>query len=95
MSPIQVNLIDIMKKKNDVCQYPAITDICLSSVQRVKDNSLTISIRKKLIWELLNKICNALFGRVIRNYRENNLKRCNDVNLRTEIAVKSESKHKS
>ena len=84
-----------MRKENEICQYPAITDICLTSLTRVKHEGLTMSMRKELIWELLNIICNALFGRVVRNFRENSLKRCNDVDFRTEIAVKSESKHKN
>ena len=95
MLPVEANILSVMKKENEICQYPAITHICLTSIKRVKHEVLTMTMRRELIWELLNRICNALFGRVIRNFRENSLKRCNDVDFRTEIAVKSESKHKN
>ena len=61
---------------------------------RVVNEELTLPMRKGIIWGLIDKIVNALFGRVVRNYRENNLKQCNDVTFRTEIAVKSEKKRK-
>ena len=95
MLPIEGDIISIMRKQNEIFQYPAIRDICLTSLARVKHESLTMSIRKEIIWKLINRICNALFGRVIRSFRENSSKRCNDITFRTEIAVKSESKHKN
>ena len=63
-------------------------------MDRVKKESLTMDTRKKLIWELFDRIINATFGENIRNYREHNLKRLNDVNFRTELAVKSEKAQK-
>ena len=93
--PVNGDIISIMQKQNAISQYPEITDICLTSLERVKHKSLTMSIRKEIIWELIDRICNALFGRVIRSFREDRLKRSNDITFRTEIAVKSESKHKN
>ena len=92
--PVQGNVISIMKKENALSPYQQITDICLISMTRVVNEELTLPMRKGIIWGLIDKIVNALFGRVVRNYRENNLKRCNDVTFRTEIAVKSEKKRK-
>ena len=68
---------------------PAITYIFLNSLTRVNHESFTIPMHTELIWKLLNRVCNALFGRVIRSYRKIDLERCNDVNSSTESVVKS------
>ena len=45
-----------------------------------------------MISEIVTKICNAKLGNMVRNYREENLKRVNDVAFRKTLAVKSEKK---
>ena len=93
MLPIEANIISVTRKENESCQYKLISDLCVISWTRVKNDALTISMRKEIIWELIDRTLNSIFGRVIRNYGEKNLKRCNGVTFRTEIAVKSEVKY--
>ena len=50
MLPIEANIISVMRKENESCQYKSISDLCLISWTRVKNNALTISMRKEIIW---------------------------------------------
>ena len=84
--------MNAMKRENSNSQYKPITEICLISMTRVKHISLTIDIHREVIWGLIDRMINACFGNVIRQFRENNLKRINNVSFRTAIAVKSEKK---
>ena len=93
MVPLDADIMNVMRKENSNSQYKSITEICLTSRTRVKHVALTVDIRKEVIWELLDRIINACFGNVIRQFKENNLKRVNDVSFRTAIAVKSEKIH--
>ena len=92
--PLNADIIGLMKRENEQNQYEDITQLILTSRNRIKNLELTVNIRKDIIWELMDRMIDACFGRLIRQYRQNNLKRVNDVTFRTEIAVKSEKKRK-
>ena len=47
---------------------------------------------RDVIWELTEKVLNAIVGDSIKKYREDVLYRLNTVAFRTELAVKSEKK---
>ena len=92
--PLNADIIGLTKRENEQNQYEDITQLILTSRNRIKNLELTVNIRKDIIWELMDRMIDACFGRLIRQYRQNNLKRVNDVTFRTEIAVKSEKKRK-
>ena len=90
--PMDANIISLMGKDY---QYKSITELYLIRMIQVKSDALTINMRKVIIWKLLDGILNACFGILIKQFRENNLDRVNDVTFRTEFAVKSEKNYKN
>ena len=67
--------------------------LCQISVSRVRIDSLTLEKRKEVIWELTDRIINVSFGSIIQKYRSDRLRHVNQINFRTEIAVKSKKKN--
>ena len=81
-----------MKVENGKSEFKEITNLCEISSSKVISNLLTMNTREDIIWELIDRVSNALFGSIIKQYSENRLKRQNDVNFRTELAVVGKKK---
>ena len=66
---LNADIIGIMKRDNVHSQYEDITQLMLIIRTCIKNFELTINICKDNIWELVDKIINACFGSLIRQYR--------------------------
>ena len=64
--PMDANIISLMEKSNEDCQYKAITELYLIRKIQVKRDALTVNMRKVIIWKLLGGILNACFGILIK-----------------------------
>ena len=63
-----------------------------TSSSRVELCDVSIDVRKELMLEIINRTINVKFGNTIRNYRDKEIKRNNEVSFRTSITVKCEKK---
>ena len=60
------------------------------SKTRVIIPDVNIDNRIELVWELIDRVLNALVGDQVRQYRSDHLTRVNDRKFRDEIAILSE-----
>ena len=57
------------------------------SVTRVTVSEVNVDCRIELVWELINRVLNALVGNQVRKYRSEYLTRVNDQKCISEFAI--------
>ena len=57
------------------------------SVSRVTVSEVNVDSRIELVWELIDRVLNALVGDQVRQYRSVYLTRFNDQKFRSELAI--------
>ena len=73
--------------KGDDTYVKLVKDMAQYSVSRVAVSEVNVDSRITLVWELIDRVLNALVGDQVRQYRSNYLTRVNDQKFRSELAI--------
>ena len=83
--PNKTNILKALK--SNIASTALAKEMAEYSYIRVNISEVSVISRIQLVWELIDRVLNALVGDQVRQYRSEYLARVNDQKFRTELAI--------